>query len=139
MDLELGGKVFLVTGGSDGLGAAVALRLVREGARVAICARNPERLEAAASVLRGAGGDVLAVVADVTRAEHVDAFVDAAAARWGRVDGLVNNAGAAAARPFSDLDDAAWEADLQLKLVAAARASRRARPHLRAAGGGAIV
>jgi NAD(P)-dependent dehydrogenase (short-subunit alcohol dehydrogenase family) len=139
MELELGGKVFLVTGGSDGLGAAVALRLVKEGARVAICARNPERLEAAASVLRGAGGDVLAVVADVTRGEHVDAFVDAAAARWGRVDGLVNNAGAAAARPFPELDDAAWEADLQLKLFAAARASRRALPHLRAAGGGAIV
>jgi NAD(P)-dependent dehydrogenase (short-subunit alcohol dehydrogenase family) len=139
MDLELGGKVVLVTGGSDGLGAAVARRLVREGARVALCARNPERLEAAATALREAGGDVLSVVTDVTRAEQVERFVDAAVERWGRVDGLVNNAGAAAARPFADLDDAAWEADLQLKLFAAARASRRALPHLRAAGGGSIV
>lgn len=139
MDLELGGKVVLVTGGSDGLGAAVARRLVREGARVALCARGAERLEATARALREEGGDVLPVVTDVTRVEQVDAFVDAAVARWGRVDGLVNNAGAAAARPFASLDDAAWEMDLQLKLFAAARASRRALPHLRAAGGGSIV
>jgi NAD(P)-dependent dehydrogenase (short-subunit alcohol dehydrogenase family) len=139
MDLELGGKVVLVTGGSDGLGAALALRLVREGARVALCARGAGRLEATASALREAGGDVLAQVTDVSRAEEVDRFVEAAVARWGRVDALVNNAGTAAARPFAEVDDAAWEADLQLKLFAAVRTSRRVLPHLRAAGGGSIV
>jgi NAD(P)-dependent dehydrogenase (short-subunit alcohol dehydrogenase family) len=139
MDLELGGKVVLVTGGSDGLGAALALRLVREGARVALCARGAERLESTASALREAGGDVLAQVADVSRADEVDRFVEAAVARWGRVDALVNNAGTAAARPFAEVDDAAWEADLQLKLFAAVRTSRRVLPLLRAAGGGSIV
>ncbi|ATB31612.1 SDR family oxidoreductase [Melittangium boletus] len=139
MELELSGKVVLVTGGSDGIGAAVARRLVREGARVALCARNAERLEATASALREAGGEVLTAVADVTQAAQVDAFVDAAGARWGRVDGLVNNAGASAARPFAEVDDAAWEADLQLKLFAAVRTSRRVLPLLRAAGGGSIV
>jgi NAD(P)-dependent dehydrogenase (short-subunit alcohol dehydrogenase family) len=139
MDLELGGKVVLVTGGSDGLGAAVARRLVRERARVALCARGAERLESTAAALREAGGDVLAQVADVSRPEEVDRFVEAVVARWGRVDALVNNAGTAAARPFAEVDDAAWEADLQLKLFAAVRTSRRVLPLLREAGGGSIV
>ena len=139
MDLELGGKVVLVTGGSDGLGAAVARRLVREGARVALCARGAERLESTAAALREAGGEVLAQVADVSRPEEVDRFVEAVVARWGRVDALVNNAGTAAARPFAEVDDAAWEADLQLKLFAAVRTCRRVLPLLREAGGGSIV
>ena len=139
MDLELGGKVVLVTGGSDGLGAAVARRLVREGARVALCARGAERLESTAASLREAGGEVLAQVADVSRPEEVDRFVQAVVARWGRVDALVNNAGTAAARPFAEVNDAAWEADLQLKLFAAVRTCRRVLPLLREAGGGSIV
>ncbi|MCY0997846.1 SDR family oxidoreductase [Myxococcus sp. MISCRS1] len=139
MDLELGGKVVLVTGGSDGLGAAVARRLVREGAKVALCARGAERLAATAEALRAEGGDVLAVQADVSRAWEVEHFVDAAHARWGRVDALVNNAGTAAARPFASVSDAEWEADLQLKLFAAVRASRHVLPLLSEAGGGAIV
>ena len=82
MDLELGGKVVLVTGGSEGLGAAVALRLVREGARVALCARGAERLESTAATLREAGGDVLTRVTDITRPDDVDRFVEAAVERW---------------------------------------------------------
>jgi NAD(P)-dependent dehydrogenase (short-subunit alcohol dehydrogenase family) len=139
MDLELGGRVVLVTGGSDGLGAAVCARLVREGARVALCARNPERLEATASALRAAGGEVLAVPADVSRAPELEHFIHAASEKWGRVDALVNNAGTAAARPFATVTDAEWEADLQLKLFAAVRASRLVLPRMRAAGGGAIL
>ncbi|MCP3138785.1 SDR family NAD(P)-dependent oxidoreductase [Pyxidicoccus xibeiensis] len=139
MDLELGGKVVLVTGGSDGLGAALARRLVREGAKVALCARGPERLEATAASLRAEGGDVLTIQADVSKAWEVEHFVDAAHARFGRVDALVNNAGSAAGRPFHSVTDAEWEADLQLKLFAAVRASRQAMPFLRDAGGGSIV
>ncbi|QSQ17842.1 SDR family NAD(P)-dependent oxidoreductase [Myxococcus landrumensis] len=139
MDLELSGKVVLVTGSSDGLGAAVARRLVREGARVALCARGAERLEATAAALRAEGGDVLAMQADVSRAYELEHFVDAAHARWGRVDGLVNNAGSAAGKPFASVTDAEWEADLQLKLFAAVRAARHALPHLSASGGGSIV
>ncbi|AGC42979.1 3-oxoacyl-ACP reductase [Myxococcus stipitatus DSM 14675] len=139
MDLELSGKVVLVTGSSDGLGAAVARRLVREGARVALCARGAERLEATAAALRADGGDVLAMPADVSKAYELEHFVDAAQARWGRVDGLVNNAGSAAGKPFASVTDAEWEADLQLKLFAAVRAARHVLPHLSASGGGSIV
>lgn len=139
MDLQLSGKVVLVTGGSEGLGAAVGQRLVQEGARVALCARDPERLEATAARLRALGGEVLAVPADVSRASDVERFVAAAHERWGRVDALVNNAGSAAAKAFLSVTDAEWEEDLQLKLFAAMRAVRLVVPHLRAAGGGSIL
>jgi len=139
MDLELAGKVVLVTGGSEGLGAAVCHRLVWEGARVALCARNVKRLEATAATLRAQGGEVLALPADVSRAEELERFVRAAQERWGRVDALVNNAGSASARPFGSITDAEWEQDLELKLFGAVRAVRLAVPGLKAAGGGAIV
>ncbi|WNG43386.1 SDR family oxidoreductase [Archangium minus] len=139
MDLQLSGRVVLVTGGSEGLGAAVCERLVQEGARVALCARNPQRLEATAASLRSLGGEVLAVPADVSRAQDVERFVTAAHERWGRVDALVNNAGSASAKAFLSVTDAEWEEDLQLKLFAAMRTVRLTVPHLRAAGGGAIV
>lgn len=139
MDLQLTGKVVLVTGGSDGLGAAVCNRLVWEGARVALCARNPERLEATAATLRAQGGEVLAVAADVSRAEDIERFVKAAHERWGRVDGLVNNAGSASAKPFLSVTEQEWEEDFQLKVFAAMRTVRLAVPLLRSAGGGSIV
>lgn len=140
MDLGLEGKVALVTGGSEGIGKATARLLVREGANVAICARRADVLAAAAQELReGARGEVLAVPADVTLPADLERFVAEAAARWGRVDILVNNAGTAAAAPFEAVDDEAWRADLELKLLAAVRASRLVVPHMRRAGGGRIV
>jgi NAD(P)-dependent dehydrogenase (short-subunit alcohol dehydrogenase family) len=139
MDLELAGKVVLVTGGSEGLGAAVCNRLVWEGARVALCARNLRKLEAFAATLRAQGGEVLALPADVSRAEDVERFVKAAHERWGRIDALVNNAGSASAKAFLSVTDQEWEEDFQLKVFAAIRAVRLAVPHLRAAGGGSIV
>lgn len=139
MDLELDGKVVLVTGGSDGLGAAVCARLVAEGARVALCARDEARLERTAAGLRDAGGDVVAVPADMTRAADVERFVGAALERWGRIDGLVNNAGKSAAFPFEQVSDQVLADDLELKLFGAVRATRLALPHLAAAGEGSIV
>ncbi|KFE67750.1 SDR family oxidoreductase [Hyalangium minutum] len=139
MDLELAGKVVLVTGGSEGLGAAVCNRLVWEGARVALCARNSRKLEAFAATLRAQGGEVLAIPADVSRAQEVERFVQAAHERWGRIDALVNNAGSASAKAFLSVTDQEWEEDFQLKVFAAIRAVRLAVPHLRSAGGGAIV
>jgi NAD(P)-dependent dehydrogenase (short-subunit alcohol dehydrogenase family) len=138
MDLGLHGKVALVTGGSDGLGAATAARLVEEGASVAICARGEERLERTAARLREVGGDVLAVPTDVTRGADVDRFVAAALERWGRIDALVNNAGVHAGAPFESVTDEQWEADLGLKLQAAIRATRAALPALRAQGGAVV-
>ena len=140
LDLGLKGKVALITGGSDGLGYATAARLAAEGARVAICARRQAHLEAAAAELRRASsGEVLAVVADVARAADCARFVDEAVAALGGVDILVNNAGTSAARGLEEVDDAAWQADIELKLMAAVRLCRRAIPQMRARGGGAIV
>lgn len=139
MDLHLRGSVILITGGTDGLGAALAGRLVEEGARVAVCGRDPERLEATRVGLAERGGEVLAVRADVTRPDQVAEFVAAAAERWQRIDGLVNNAGRSAGGPFEQVGDEAWSGDLELKLLGAIRATRLVLPHLRAGGGGSIL
>jgi NAD(P)-dependent dehydrogenase (short-subunit alcohol dehydrogenase family) len=139
MNLNLDGKVVLITGGTDGLGAALAARLVEEGARVAVCGRDPGRLAATRSKLAELGGDVLAIEADVTRPEQLRKFVDAAVERWQRIDALVNNAGRSAGGPVEQLTDQDWTEDLELKLISAARAVRLVVPHLRAAGGGSIL
>src|ERR1700746_2934937 len=139
MDLHLNGKVVLITGGTDGLGAALANRLVEEGARVAVCGRDSRRLAATEQRLRDAGGEALAVQADVTSPDDLERFVDAAVARWGRLDGLVNNAGKSAAGRIDQVSDDEWLADHRLKVLAAPRGPRLAVPHLIAAGGGAIV
>jgi NAD(P)-dependent dehydrogenase (short-subunit alcohol dehydrogenase family) len=140
LDLELQGKVALITGGSDGLGRAAAARLAAEGARVAICARRREPLEEAAAALRAAsGGEVLAVVADVTSGPDCQRLVEEAAGAFGAVDILLNNAGTSAAQGLEEVDDAAWYADIDLKLMAAVRLCRAVIPRMRARGGGAIV
>jgi len=138
VDLELRGKVVLITGGSDGLGLALAHRLLAEGASVAVCGRNEERLLAAESSLAEDGGDVLAVRADVEHAEEIARFVEGALARWGKIDGIVHNAGRSAAGPLESNDDAVWEVDLQLKLMGAVRLTRMALPHLRQSKGAAL-
>jgi NAD(P)-dependent dehydrogenase (short-subunit alcohol dehydrogenase family) len=139
MDLHLTSKVVLITGGTDGLGAALADRLAEEGAQVAVCGRDRDRLAATEQRLLDAGADALVVQADVTNLADLERFVDAAVARWGRVDGLVNNAGKSAAGRIDQVSDDDWIADLNLKVLAAARCTRLAVPHLTAAGGGAIV
>lgn len=135
MDLELGGKAVLITGGTDGLGLALAKRLAAEGASVAVCGREAERVRAAGASLNEIGGEVLAQQADVTSPADLDAFVEAAIERWGRIDGVVHNAGRAAGGRIQSIDDAAWESDFQLKLMAAVRLTRLALPELRATRG----
>ena len=138
MDLELAGKSVLITGGTDGLGLALARQLAAEGASVAVCGRDRDRLSAAEASVQDAGGDVLAVRADVSSADDIEAFVDASVGRWGRIDGVVHNAGRSAAGTIQSIDDAAWEADLQLKLMGAVRLTRLALPLLRASRGAVL-
>jgi 3-oxoacyl-[acyl-carrier protein] reductase len=139
LDLGLTGKVAIVTGGSEGMGRACAERLTREGVKVTICARSKEILENTAAALRAGGGDVLAVPADVTRAEDVGSVVRATVDRFGGVDILVNNAGTSSAAGFEKVDDDTWHQDIELKLMAAVRFCRAVIPIMKQRGGGRIV
>lgn len=122
MDLELRDRAFLITGGTDGLGLALARKLVDEGARVAICGRDDGRLARARDLL---GDNALATRADVTDASQLDAFIDEALARFGRLDGAVNNAGRSSGTPVATSDDDAWLADYELKVISAVHLVRR--------------
>ena len=139
MDLGLAGRRALVTGGSKGLGAAIARELVGEGVRVAICARNGDEVEAVAEELRAKGGIVHAQAADITEPEQVHEFVARSAEALGGLDFLVNNAGGAHPGTFETLADEDWADDLDVKLFSLIRCSREVLPHLREAGGGRIV
>src|SRR3989442_12296918 len=109
MDLGLKGRVAIVAAASKGLGRAVAAELGREGAQVAICARNAADLERAASSIRGATGNAIFWQAlDVTDAARVQQFVDAVEKRFGRVDICVTNAGGPPAKTFLQISLEEW-------------------------------
>ena len=140
MDLGIEGRVAIVTGGSRGIGRAVAERLCREGAHVAVCARNQDSLAEAQRAIEAVGaGRVLTVEADLTDPAAAGRVVDAAVAAWGRIDILVNNAGAARGLPFDELTHERWMENLQLKLFGYLRMARLVLPHLRKNGWGRIV
>ena len=135
MDLELTERAFLITGGTDGLGLALAQRLIDEGARVAVCGRDAVRLGDAQASL---GPDALCFEADVTRSAQLDAFVDATLARFGRLDGVVNNAGRSAGYPVASSLDEQWREDYELKVVAALHLVRRTLPALETTKGSVL-
>ncbi|MFB3053075.1 MAG: SDR family NAD(P)-dependent oxidoreductase [Dehalococcoidia bacterium] len=135
MDLGLRDKVAIVAGGSRGLGKAVALTLASEGCRVALAARGEEALAEAAAEVEAAGVRVLAVPCDLTRAEDAERLVRAAAGEFGRIDALVNSIHFSAPGD----EDAVWEQSFDILFLPAVRLTRLAVPHLREAGGGAIV
>jgi 3-oxoacyl-[acyl-carrier protein] reductase len=142
MQLDLSGRIAIVTGSSRGLGLASARALAAEGARVTICGRDPERLAQAAEELGQASGrpaDVLAVSADLSRPEGPGRVVAAAVERFGGVDVLVNNVGIGKGAGLLETPDAVWQEAFDHTLYPAIRASREAVPHMRARGGGAIV
>lgn len=136
MDLGLTGRRAVVTGGSKGIGLAVARELVAEGASVAICSRNEAELAAAAESI---GPGVFHQAADVTDADQVNGFVAAAAGALGGVDILVNNAGGAHPGNFESLTDDDWHGDLDVKLFSQLRCFRAALPHLRASESPRVV
>jgi NAD(P)-dependent dehydrogenase (short-subunit alcohol dehydrogenase family) len=139
VDFGLKGKVAVVTGGTEGIGRATALRLAKEGAKVAICARRQEPLDQTVAEIRKTGVEALAVSADMGKAADVERFMKSVIERFGRIDILVNNAGTSRRGKFLELDDEAWDADLELKVFGAIRCTRLAVPHMKKHGGGRIV
>jgi 3-oxoacyl-[acyl-carrier protein] reductase len=139
MDLDLKNKVAIITGGTQGIGRASALRLAQEGARVVIAARGKDRLDAVAAEIRAADGKVAAVQADVAKPADCERLVAEALKAFGRIDILVNNAGTSLTGEFESVTDALWQQDLDLKLFAAIRLCRLVLPHMKKQGGGRIV
>ena len=131
MDLGLRGRRAIVTGGSKGLGKAIAAELLAEGAAVAICSRHKAELDETAAELAASGGSITALPCDVTDPGQVESFIAAAAAALGGADILVNNAGAARPGQFAALTDEDWHADIEVKLFSQIRCTRAALPHLR--------
>jgi 3-oxoacyl-[acyl-carrier protein] reductase len=138
MDLGIAGRAALVTAASKGLGRATAEALAAEGASVVICARGEEALGQAAAAIESAGGDVLAVAADVTRPEVPQQLVDAALEAFGRLDIVVANAGGPPPGRALEVDDEALAAALNANLVTSIRLVRAAVPHLRAGRWGRV-
>ncbi|MBM3508841.1 MAG: SDR family oxidoreductase [Alphaproteobacteria bacterium] len=140
MDLELRGKVALVTGGSQGIGKGICTELAREGAYVALCARKPGPLAETRAECERLGVKALALEADVTDKAAIERVVQQTLDRFGRIDILVNNAGGDAANShWVDDPDEVWEKNYAINLWPCIRFTRLAVKAMKAQGGGAIV
>jgi NAD(P)-dependent dehydrogenase (short-subunit alcohol dehydrogenase family) len=138
MDLGLQGKVAFITGGSKGIGRAVATGLAREGTMVAICARRQDLLDRAAKeIADGTGAEVLPISGDMSKPGDAERVVAAVIARFSRIDILVNNAGAAPGGLLLNLTEEDWTAALQLKFLGYIRCCKAVVPYMLKQGAGA--
>ncbi|MFF8846300.1 SDR family oxidoreductase [Streptomyces sp. NPDC015127] len=132
-------RTYIVTGGGSGIGRAIALALSGEGARVAVAGRTPERLDETVALIEKAGGEALAVPTDIRDPEAVDALVTATAERFGRLDGLVNNAAGNFVVPGIDLSPGGWRAVVDIVLNGSYYCTRAVARRLREQGTGGSV
>jgi NAD(P)-dependent dehydrogenase (short-subunit alcohol dehydrogenase family) len=140
MNISLAGRSAIVTGGSKGIGLAVAMQFAASGADVAIVARGREALDAAAGAIRSrAQAHVVAVQGDVARADDVKRVYDEAMAAFGKVDILVNNAGTSRNGAFEDLTDEIMQLDLDQKLFAGIRLTRLVWPQMKERRWGRVI
>jgi len=139
LDLQLTGKVALITGGNRGIGAAIATELAREGVHLCLVARDPELLESTAAGLRDEFKvQVLTIPADLRAADSAERAIAATVASFGQLDFLVNNAGATARGDFFALSEQDWDDGFGLKFRATVRMTRAAWPHLREVQGAVL-
>jgi 3-oxoacyl-[acyl-carrier protein] reductase len=140
MQVTMNGRNALITGGSLGIGRAIASRFVESGANVAIVARRREVLdEAKAAIQKVSNGKVVTIAADVGTVEGCQAAYDQASSELGRVDILVNNAGTSRRGNFETITDEMWQSDIDLKLFGAIRLARAAMPGMRERKWGRII
>jgi 3-oxoacyl-[acyl-carrier protein] reductase len=139
MDLGLQGKVVLVTGGSRGIGRAIAIQCAAEGARVAICARTEEGLRSTLEVLQNQGTHVFGHIADVTKSDEVARFFQATAQTLGGIDILIDNVGGSQGKGLIGSTDEEWMRSFDLNVFHAVRTSRAVVPYMQQRGGGSIV
>jgi NAD(P)-dependent dehydrogenase (short-subunit alcohol dehydrogenase family) len=140
MDLQLSGKTVLITGGSRGIGLAVATGFAAEGSRVAITARNEDSLRSAAAAIKEAtGNEVVVFPGDWTKGEDAERVVAATIAELGHLDIFVPNAGAAAPGDFESMTDERWLQSLNLKFMGHMRGCRAVLPHMVDRGNGVVT
>jgi 3-oxoacyl-[acyl-carrier protein] reductase len=139
MDLGLKDKVAMITGGSRGIGKSCALALSEEGCNIAICSRGKESLDKAAEELKRKGVEVLAVQADVSKAEGIEAFVSRAAEKFNRIDILVNNAGTGRLSDLMELPEEEFRQNMELMLFGLIRCSKKAVVYMREQKWGRII
>ncbi len=140
MDLKLTNKVAIILAASKGLGRAIATTLSAEGAKVIIGSRNADELnKTAAEIQQLTGNEVIAIPVDVSKSEDIENFIKQAAAKFGRIDILLNNAGGPPFDKFENFDEQAWQKAFELNLLSVARLSRLALPYLKQSGNGRII
>lgn len=140
MDLNLGGRTALVTGGSQGIGRAIATELAGEGVAVAINARDADRLMAAADdIAADTGGRVAGFPGDMAKADDIEAVAAAAVKQLGPIDILINNAGSAPAGLLEQMPDQAWHDAIELKLMGYMRMARILVSDMRARKWGRVI
>ena len=133
---RLDGRVAVVTGASKGIGESVARALAEAGARVVVSSRKQEAVDEVAHAITAAGGEAIAVAANVGRAEEARALVDRAAAHFGGVDVVVNNAATNPVfGPVLDTDEAVFDKIMAVNVKGPLEVARRAYPHMKARGG----
>ncbi len=131
-------KVVIVTGASQGIGRATAIRVAKDVGAVVLAARNEAGLNETAEAVRAAGAEALVIAADLSKPEAARQIVDAALARFGRIDGVANIAGAVPQIDLMEMSDEQWNAGMELKLHGARRLTIAAWPSLKASGGSVI-
>ena len=132
-------SVAIVTGASQGIGQATAIRLARDFSALTLVARNAANLEQTAAAVRAAGAEALVIDADLARPEAAQAVVDQTVAAFGRIDALLNIAGAVPQIDLFEMTDAQWESGLALKLHGARRLTVAAWPALKQAKGSVVL
>ncbi|HEX8433088.1 MAG TPA: SDR family NAD(P)-dependent oxidoreductase, partial [Longimicrobium sp.] len=140
MKMQMEGKVALITGGGEGIGKASAILLAKEGAKVAVLGRHRENLDPVVEAIQKAGGEAMAVLADVSKPDEMEAAVAEVVAAWDRLDVVFANAGVNGVwAPIEDITPEEWDQTLGINLRGTFLTVKYAVPHLKKRGGAIVV